>query len=320
MSKKKLLITRRMPPNVETRAEADYETHSNTEDKPYSAEQILELAAGFDAILCAGGDPFNADLFARLPDTIGIVATYSVGYEHVDVEAARKRGIAVSNTPDVLTDATADVAMLCLLGAARRAAECDQLMRNGEWDQWHSTYMLGTHLGGKRLGILGMGRIGRAVADRGRGFGMKIHYHNRSRLKPDDEKDAVFHADSKELLAVSDFLSINAPSTPETKNFLNKERIALLPDGAIVANSSRGDLVDDDALIEALQSGKVSAAGLDVFAGEPNFDPRYKTLRNTLLLPHVGSATHETRDDMGFRCLDNIDAFFANKPLISGLT
>jgi len=320
MAKKKLLMTRRMPPNVEERACADYDTHSNSEDNPYTAAQILSLADGFDAILCAGGDPFNADLFAALPESVKIVATYSVGYEHVDVDAARQRGVAVSNTPDVLTDATADIAILCLLGAARRAAECDQLMRAGQWDRWHSTYMLGTHLGGKRLGILGMGRIGRAVADRGRGFGMTVHYHNRSRLAPEQEKGAIFHDRVEDFLAVSDFLSINAPSTPETKNFLNREHIALLPDGAIVGNSSRGDLVDDDALIEALQSGKVAAAGLDVFAGEPAFDPRYRTLPNTLLLPHVGSATHETRDDMGFRCLDNIDAFFAGKPLISGLT
>ncbi len=320
MSKKKILITRRMPPNVEQRARSAYEIDSNDEDIPYTAEQILQRAVGCDGVVCAGGDPFNANLFEQLPDSVKIVATYSVGYEHVDVDAAKKRGIAVSNTPDVLTDATADVAMLCLLGAARRAAEADQVVRNGQWDRWHSTYMLGTHLGGKRLGIYGMGRIGQAVADRGRGFGMQIHYHNRSRLNPNDEKDATFHDSAESLLGVSDFLSINAPSTPETKGFLNSARIAMLPDGAIVANSSRGDLVDDDALIAALQSGKIAAAGLDVFAGEPNIDKRYAALPNTLLLPHIGSATHETRDDMGYCCLDNIDAFFAGRPLISGLT
>lgn len=320
MTKKKLLVTRRMPPNVDQRARAHYDVDMNTEDEPYTADQILERADSSDAILCAGGDPFNASLFQQLPDSVKIVATYSVGYEHVDVDAAIKRGVAVSNTPDVLTDATADIAMLCLLGAARRVAECDQVVRNGQWDRWTSTFMLGTHLGGKRLGIYGMGRIGQAVADRGRGFGMKIHYHNRSRLSASDEKDATFHDSAESLLGVSDFLSINAPSTPETKGFLNARHIAMLPDGAIVANSSRGDLVDDDSLIEALNTGKVAAAGLDVFAGEPNIDKRYIELSNTLLMPHVGSATHETRDDMGFCCLDNIDAFFAGKPLISGLT
>lgn len=320
MPEKKLLITRRMPPNVNARAENSYDCLQNSQDVPLKIDEIVARSAGMDGIICAGGDPFNAELFGRLPDSIGIVATYSVGYEHVDVEAAKKRGIAVSNTPDVLTDATADVAMLCLLGAARRAAECDQLVRNGEWKRWHSTFMLGTHLGGKRLGIYGMGRIGQAVADRGRGFGMQVHYHKRNRLQPAEEKGAVFHESAESLLAVSDFLSINAPSTPDTVDFLNSDNIALLPDGAIVGNSSRGELVDDDALIAALKSGKVAAAGLDVYKGEPNLDPRYTELPNTLLLPHIGSATYETRDEMGFRCLDNIDAFFAGQPLISGLT
>ena len=220
----------------------------------------------------------------------------------------------VTNTPEVLNDATADVAMLCLLGAARRGAEGDRMVRAGEWVGWHSTMMLGVHVTGKRLGIFGMGRIGRAVARRARGFDMEVHYNNRSRLAPEIEGDAVWHDTVESLLAASDFLSINAPSTPETRKFLDAERIALLPDGAVVVNTARGDLVDDDALVDALRSGKVAAAGLDVFAGEPNLDPRYRTLDNTFLLPHIGSASHETRDAMGYCCLDNLDAFFAGRP------
>ena len=225
----------------------------------------------------------------------------------------------VTNTPDVLNDATADVAMLCLLGAARRGAEGDRMVRAGGWLGWHSTMMLGVHVTGKRLGIFGMGRIGRAVARRARGFDMEIHYCNRSRLAPGLEDGAVWHDTPESLLAVSDFLSINAPSTPETRNFLDAERIARLPDGAVVVNTARGDLVDDDALIDALRSGKVAAAGLDVFAGEPNLDPRYRGLDNTFLLPHIGSASLETRDAMGYCCLDNLDAFFAGRPCPNAL-
>jgi len=319
MSKPRILVTRRMPPNVDTRILRDYDAQLNPDDTKMSADDIVAAADGMAGIVCAGGDPMNAETLGRLPDSVKIVSTYSVGYEHVDVDAAKANGIAVSNTPDVLTDATADIAMLCLLGAARRVVEADQYLRAGKWQAWHSTLFNGTHLGGKRLGIFGMGRIGRAVADRGRGFGMKIHYHNRSRLSADLEADAIYHDTPEDLLRVSDFLSINAPSSASTSKFLNAERINMMPDGAIVANTARGDLVDDDALIAALKSGKVAAAGLDVFAGEPNFDKRYVDLPNTVLLPHIGSASHETRDGMGFCCLDNLDAFFAGKPLVSPL-
>ena len=317
--KPKVLCTRRMPPNVEARLTRDYDATLNPEDRVYSPDGLIAASDGQRGIFCAGGDPLNAEVIARLPESVGILATYSVGYEHVAVEAAKARGILVTNTPDVLNDATADIAMLCLLGAARRGAEGDRMVRAGEWRGWHSTMMLGVHVTGKRLGIFGMGRIGRAVARRARGFDMEIHYNNRSRLAPALEQGAVWHDTPESLLAVSDFLSINAPSTPQTRRFLDAERIALLPDRAVVVNTARGDLVDDDALVDALRSGKVAAAGLDVFAGEPNLDPRYRGLDNTFLLPHVGSASAETRDAMGYCCLDNLDAFFAGRPCPNAL-
>ena len=317
--KPSILCTRRMPPNVEARLARDYDATLNPEDGLYSADGLVAASEGRDGIFCAGGDPMTAEVIGRLPGRIRIIATYSVGYEHVAVDAAKARGIVVTNTPEVLNDATADIAMLCLLGAARRGAEGDRLVRAGEWVRWHSTMMLGVHVTGKRLGIFGMGRIGRAVARRARGFDMEVHYNNRSRLAPELEAGAVWHDTPESLLAVSDFLSINAPSSAQTRKFLNAERIALLPDGAVVVNTARGDLVDDDALIGALRSGKVAAAGLDVFAGEPNLDSRYRELDNTFLLPHIGSASHETRDAMGYCCLDNLDAFFAGRPCPNAL-
>ncbi len=319
-TKIKILVTRRLPSNVEARLARDYQATLNGDDRVYSSAEIVDAAGGHDGILCCSTEKFSADVISALPQSVKILATFSVGYEHIDVPAAAKRGLKVTNTPDVLTDATADIAMLCLLAAARRGSEGDRLVRADQWKGWHTTMMLGTHMTGKRLGVFGMGRIGRAVAQRGRGFGMRIHYHNRSRLDDALEQGATFHQTLESLLAVSDFFSINAPSSPETLKFLNAERIALLPDGAVVANTARGNMVDDDALIAALESGKVAAAGLDVFDGEPNIHPGYRSLDNVFLLPHLGSATHETRDAMGFCCLDNLDAFFSGKPCPTPLT
>jgi len=239
------------------------------------------------------------------------IATFSVGYDHIDVEAAKARGIIVTNTPDVLTNATADVALLCLLGAARRQCESTAVLRGKRWGRWDATSLLGVHMTGKRLGILGMGRIGRAVAKRARAFDMEIHYSNRSQLAPELEEGAIFHHNPEDMLPLSQFLSINCPSTLETRHYLNAARIALLPNGAVVVNTARGDIVDDDALIEAAKSGKVSGVGLDVYEGEPTFNQGYLDLPNAFLLPHIGSATVDTRDAMGFRALDNLDAVFA---------
>lgn len=308
-----VFVTRRLPDAVTERLQKSYEARLNPEDLILSAAEIVEGSAGADALIVTPADKVTAELIGKLPETIRAIATFSVGYEHVALDAAKARGMVVTNTPEVLTDATADIALLLMLGAARRAHEGEAIVRDGSWKSWATTFMLGTHMTGKRLGILGMGRIGQAVAKRARGFDMTIHYSNRRRLAPELEQGAIFHADPNELLPHSDFLSINCPASPETHHFLNAERIAKLPDGAVVVNTARGAVVDDEALIAALKSGKVAAAGLDVYENEPNLNPGYRPLKNTFLLPHLGSATVETRNAMGFKCLDNLDAFFAGK-------
>jgi glyoxylate reductase len=221
--------------------------------------------------------------------------------------AARAAGIKVLHTPDVLSDACAEIAMLLLLNACRRGFEADRMVRSNSWPGWGPTQLLGLGLTGRRLGIFGMGRIGRAIATRAKGFGLEIHYHNRSRLTADLENGATYHETVESLLATSDIFLIAAPGRPELKGFLDHARIALMPEGGVVINISRGDLINDDALIEALQSGRLFAAGLDVFANEPNIDPRYRALDNTFLSPHIGSATHETRDAMGWLLIHGIE-------------
>lgn len=308
-----LLVTRTLPGPVEARIKRDYDARLNSDDAQYDADGLIASSDGVDAILTCSTERFSASVIDRLSDSVRAIATYSVGHEHIDLEAAAARNIIVTNTPDVLTGATADIAMLCLLGAARRARESAQVLRTGNWGRWESTTLLGVHLGGKNLGILGMGRIGRAVARRARAFDMTIHYNNRSRLDPALEDGAIFHADPEDLLTHCDFLSINCPSTPETRHFLNARRIAMLPDGAVVVNTARGDIVVDSDLIDAVKSGKVSGVGLDVYEGEPKFNTGYTTLKNAFLLPHIGSANVDTRNEMGYRALDNLDAIFAGK-------
>jgi lactate dehydrogenase-like 2-hydroxyacid dehydrogenase len=307
--KPRVLATRHFPPDVEARLSANFDARLNPEDRLYDGPALVKAAEGFDGILCAAGDPLTADTIARLPASVRMIATFSVGYEHVDVAAAAKRGIKVSNTPDVLTDATADIAMLCLLGAARRAHEGTTMLRTHSWVGWEPTQLMGVHVTGKRLGILGMGRIGQALAERARAFRMTIHYSNRTRLAPELEKGAVFHAEPDDMLPHCDFLSINAPMTATTRKWVNAERIAKLPKGAIVVNTARGGVVDDEALIAALKSGHLFAAGIDVFDGEPKIHQGYYGLQNAFLLPHMGSATVETRNAMGFKALDNLEAF-----------
>jgi lactate dehydrogenase-like 2-hydroxyacid dehydrogenase len=311
--KPRVLATRHFPPDVEARLSANFDAVLNPEDRLYDGPALIKATAGCDAIMCAAGDALTAETIAALPASIRMIATFSVGYEHIDVAAAAKRNIMVANTPDVLTDATADIAMLCLLGAARRAHEGAAMLRTHHWVGWSPTQLMGTHVTGKRLGILGMGRIGQAMADRARAFRMQIHYSNRSKLAPDLEKGAVFHADPNDMLPHCDFLSINAPMTPQTRKWVNAERIARLPKGAIVVNTARGGVVDDDALIAALKSGHLASAGLDVFDGEPKLHQGYYDLANAFLLPHMGSATVETRNAMGFKALDNLEAFLLRK-------
>lgn len=308
-----VLVTRKLPDSVEDRLRRDYDARLNTDDRSYSADELVERANGARAILPCHTEHFSAEVFDRLPPSVEIIANFSVGFDHVDLEAARRRGIIVTNTPDVLSDATAEVTLLLLLGAARRASEGEKLVREAKWKDWSPAFMVGTQVTGKRLGIIGMGRVGRVVAKRARGFGMEIRYHDVRRLPLDKEQGAIFYDKVDDLLPYCDFLTLHCSVTPSTRGLMDARRFSLLPDGAIFVNAARGALVDDEALIGALVSGKLRAAGLDVYSNEPKVDPRIVALPNTFLLPHIGSATAETRNAMGFRALDNLDAHFAGK-------
>ncbi|MFC3125901.1 2-hydroxyacid dehydrogenase [Pseudoroseomonas globiformis] len=310
MSKPTLLLTRRFPDAVEARAQRDYITIPNPADTPFSGEALAAAAndGEVEGILCAAGDALSASTIASLPSSVKIIATFSVGTDHIDLAAARDRGVMVTNTPDVLSVATAEIAMLLILTAARRGGEAERLVRGRQWSGWAPTQLMGVTLENKKLGILGMGRIGQALARMARGFGMEVHYHNRRPLPQAEEAGAMFHADDAGFLAAIDVLSMHIPGGEATRNWLNADRIQQLRQGAIVVNTGRGTTVDDAALCKALTDGHLRAAGLDVFAGEPDIYPGYHSTPNLVLFPHLGSATIETRDAMGFRCLDNLDA------------
>ena len=308
-----VLVTRKLPEAVEDRLRRDYQPRLNPDDRLYSRDALIEAAAGADAIIPCHTERFSAEVIARLPASVRIIANFSVGFDHVDVEAAKGRGLVVTNTPEVLSDATAELTILLMLGAARRAGEGERLVRTRTWRDWSPSFMVGTQVSGKRLGIVGLGRVGRVTARRARGFDMEIHYHDLQRLPPNLEAGAIYHPTPEDLMPHCDFLAFHCVATPQTRKMLNSDRIALLPPGAIVVNASRGAVIDDEALIAALKSGKVAAAGLDVYNNEPDIHPEYRELPNTFLMPHIGSATKETRDAMGFRALDNLDAFFAGR-------
>lgn len=313
MAKPKLLITRKLRDGVEARAARDYEVTLNPSDRVLTEAEVIAACRKVDAVLPCHSERFSAEVIAAIGPGLKIIANHSVGTDHVDLAAAKAAGVVVTNTPDVLSDATAEIAMLCMLGAARRGAEGDAMIRAGKWDFWSPAFMVGRQVTGKRLGILGMGRVGQVVAERGRGFGMDVHYHNRRRLPDHLEKGAIFHETMESLLAVSDVLSLHCPTTPESVGIINARTLALLPDRAILVNTARGALVDEAALVSALRSGKLFAAGLDVFRTEPGGNPEIAALPNVFLLPHIGSATEETRDAMGARALDNLDAYFAGR-------
>lgn len=306
-----LLIPRKLADAVLDRARDSYDVILNADDHVLTRDELITACQNVDAVLPCHSEHFSADVIAALPDRLRIIANHSVGVDHVDLPAAKARGIVVTNTPDVLSDATAEIAMLCMLGAARRGSEGDRMVREGRWNFWSPSFMVGRQVTGRRFGVLGMGRVGQITADRARGFGMEIHYHNRSRLSPDKEKGAVFHDTIDSLLAVSDVLSLHCPASAATTGLINARTLALLPERAILVNTARGALVDEDALVAALTSGRLFAAGLDVFRTEPGGNPALAQLDNVFMLPHIGSATFETRDAMGFRALDNLDAFFA---------
>lgn len=307
-SRPRVFATRDLPAAVRQRLERDYDARINDSDTFLGEDDLVNACADADALIPIPADPVSAAVIDRLPPGFTAISCFSVGTDHVDLAAARRRGIAVTHTPGVLTESTAEMAVLLMLGAARRAHEGAKVLRSGTWQGVRPTELLGMELYGKRLGILGMGRIGEATARRARALGMTIHYHNRRRSPAEGELGAIFHETPDTLMGASDVLSIHAPATADTRHMVNAERLAKLPEGAIVVNTARGDLVDDDALIGALTRGHVFAAGLDVYEGEPNVYPGYFGLENTFLMPHLGSATVETRTAMGMLCLDNLDA------------
>ena len=307
---KKILITRKLMKSSEEYASKIFDIKLNKEDKLLTKDELISKSIDCDGILSAITEKLDADVISKLSDKVKIISNFAVGFGNIDPNAAKKRNIIVTNTPDVLTDATAEIAMLVLLGAARRAKEGIEWVNKKNW-KWSSTFLMGKQLSGSRLGILGMGRVGRAVADRARAFGMKIHYYNRSRLNKNLEKNAVYHKSLESLLSVSDFFSINCPSTKETKHIINNKTIKYFPNGAVISNSARGDMIDDDAMVEALKSGKFFSLGLDVYNGEPNnIHPEYLTLPNVFVLPHLGSATIKTRTAMANLAVSNIEDFF----------
>jgi|TARA_B110000444_G_scaffold61441_1_gene57477 glyoxylate reductase len=309
---KKIFVTRKLLKENEDKLKELFDVRLNSNDKIYSAQEVIDESKDCDGILSSVTDPINDETISKLSKSIKIIANGAVGFGNIDFKAARVKGITVTNTPDVLTDATADIQILLLLGASRKAYEGRIAAETQSW-KWSWDFLLGKQMSNKRLGILGMGRIGRAVAKRAKAFGMEIHYHNRSKLSAEVEDGAIYHKNLKDLFAKSEFLSINCPATPETKNIINKETLSYLEENTVVANAARGDVVDDDAMVEALKSGKVFAYGLDVYNGEPKIHPDYLKLKNIFLLPHLGSATKRTRWDMAYRATKNLEDFFLGK-------
>ena len=306
---KKVFVARKLLESNEKRMSEIWDAKLNSEDKVYSQSELIELSRDCDGILCSIVDKFDAETINKLSDKVKIISNFAVGFGNIDIKAAMNKNIIVTNTPDVLTDATAEIAILILLGAARRATEGRKWVDKKNWT-WSADFLIGKQLTDSRLGILGMGRIGQALAERAKSFGMKIHYHNRKKLPPNLEKGAIYHESLKSLISISDFFSINCPTTEETKKIINEETLSYFPNGAVIINSARGDMIDDEAMINALKSGKVFALGLDVYNGEPDIHPQYLKLDNVFILPHLGSATEKTRFAMADLAISNIEEYF----------
>ena len=306
---KKILITRKLIKDSEDKASKIFEVNFNSNDELYSQSKLIEMSKGQDAILTSLTDKIDQDTIKKLPETIKVISNFAVGFGNIDLEAAKKKGIVVTNTPEVLSDATAEIGILLILGACRRVSEGIQSAKESNW-KWSADYLIGKQLTGTRLGILGMGRIGQKIASIAKSLGMIIHYHNRSKLSEEKEKGAIYHDKLKNLFEVSDVLSICCPATKETENLINKETLEYFPTGAVITNVARGDIVDDEALIDALNRRKIYAAGLDVYKGEPNLNPGYLKINSVFILPHLGSATKHTRIAMANLAIDNIEEFF----------
>ena len=306
---KKILVTRKLLRNNEEKALKLFEAKLNLNDELYSQKKLIEMSEGCDGILSALTDKLDKETINKLPNSVKILSNFAVGFGNIDLKAAKDRNIIVTNTPEVLTDATAEIGILLILGACRRASEGIESSRKSNW-KWSADYLIGKQLTGSRLGILGMGRIGQKIAKIAKSLGMIIHYHNRSKLSEEKEQGATYHDNLKSLLLVSDVLSVCCPASKETINLINKDTIEHLPKGAVVTNVARGDIIDDDALIDALDRRKVYAVGLDVYKGEPNLNSGYLKHKSAFILPHLGSATKETRTAMANLAIDNLNEFF----------
>lgn len=306
----KLIVTRHLPQGVEKILSESFAARLNPSDRPFTREELVAAVKEADILIPSIADRLDGEVLAQA-QPLKLIANFGVGTDHIDLKAAAARGIRVSNTPGVLTKDTADLAFALLLDAARRLGEGERHTRTGNWGGWTPTFMLGTRVSDKKLGIIGMGRIGQAVAQRARGFGMEIHYHNRKALPVEIEQSlgATYWPDLDKMLPELDFLSLNCPKTPETVGLLSASRLALLRKEAIVVNTARGDVIDEEALALALAEKRIAAAGLDVYAREPQITARLLDLDNVVLAPHLGSATLEGRTEMGLKVIANIKAF-----------
>lgn len=313
----KVYITRKLPDAVETRMRELFEAELNVDDRPRTREELIEAVKSADVLVPTVTDRIDAALIAEAGAQLKLIASFSNGTDHIDIDAAAKKGITVTNTPNVLTEDTADMTMALILAVPRRLVQGARVLMDkpGEWEGWSPTWMLGRRIWGKRIGIIGMGRIGTAVARRAKAFGLSIHYHNRKRVNPatEDELEATYWDSLDQMLARVDIVSVNCPSTPATFHLLSARRLALLQPTSYVVNTARGDIIDEDALVQALRSGKIAGAGLDVFENEPAVNPKLVKLANegkVVLLPHTGSATIEGRIDMGDKVIINIRTYF----------
>ena len=313
MFKPQLVVTNPYPAAVEERLDREFHVRREKSGRALSSAELLTLADGADAMLVTPMDRLDAAFFKRVSQSVKVISTYSVGLDHIDLKAAEARNIPIGYTPGANADATAEIALLLMLGAARRAYEGQELVRTQTWNA-SSRPILGWQLSGKILGIVGMGSVGRAVARRARAFGMQIHYVNPAKLAHDVAGDSIYHQSLAEMLPLCHFLSLHAPETSETHHMIDAKTLGLLPHGAILINAARGGLVVDSDVIAALRTGQLAAAGLDVFENEPVVNPDYLALNTIFLLPHMGSATVETRTEMGMICLDNISAVLLGKP------
>tara|TARA_R110002096_G_scaffold9686_2_gene38211 strand:+ start:1520 stop:2512 length:993 start_codon:yes stop_codon:yes gene_type:complete len=313
-SRPKVIVTRKLPDSIETRMAELFNVTLNLADAPLSREELKAAVAKAHVLVPTVTDTIDSDIIDAAGENLTLIANFGAGVDHIDVAAAQKKGIVVTNTPGVLTEDTADLTMALLLSVPRRLFEGEKILRAGEWSGWTPTFLMGHRIQGKRLGIIGMGRIGRAVARRAKAFNMAVHYHNRSRLpeQTEAELEATYWEDLDQMLTRMDFVSVNCPLTEETKHLLNRDRLTKMQPHAVIINTARGGIVDEEALADLIEVGRIAGAGLDVFEEEPTINAKLLELDNVVLLPHMGSATIEGRVAMGEKVLINIRTFMDN--------